>query len=62
MLIEPDYIFNDRKNKDTILLVKRIKKNEKNYRMVIKLNTNCELKEKMNTIISFWNISEKKLK
>lgn len=58
---DPDYIFNDRKNKDTILYVKNIMENFKNYRMVVKLNTNKEEKSKANTIISLWNIGNKKL-
>ena len=58
---KPDYIFNDRKNESTILMVKEIVENKKSYRLVVKLNTNKKFKEKSNTIISFWNISKKKL-
>ena len=56
----PDYIFDDRKNIDTILMVKD--NNNKNYITVVKLNTNICFKEKSNTVISFWNISNKKLR
>lgn len=57
----PDYVFKDRKNVDTILMAKEIIRNNKNYISVVKLNTNKEYKDKSNTIISFWNISQKKL-
>lgn len=36
--------------------------NNKNYITVVKLNTNICFKEKSNTVISFWNISNKKLR
>ena len=57
----PDYIFEDRKNIDTILLIKRFKISNKNYRMVVKLNTSINIQDKFNSIISFWQIGEKKL-
>lgn len=62
VLNDPDIIFEDRKNKDTILMVKNIMDNSKNYKMVLKLNTNIALKDKSNSVISFWNISNKKLR
>lgn len=58
---DPDYIFEDRKNIDTILLVKRFKIINKNCRIVVKLNTSIDIQDKFNSIISFWQISEKKL-
>ena len=61
VLKNPDYIFEDRKNKDTLLMVKRLKFNKKNYRMVVKLNTSIDIEDKFNSVISFWHISEKKL-
>lgn len=57
----PDYILEDRKNINTIIMIKNIINNNKNYIMIVKLNTNKDYKEKSNTIISFWNISKKKL-
>ena len=57
----PDYIFEDRKNIDTILLIKRFKIINKNFRIVVKLNTSIDIQDKFNSIISFWQISEKKL-
>ena len=62
VLKEPNYIFEDRKNKDTILMVKKLKYDNRNYRMVVKLNTNTKLIDKANSVISFWNINDKKLK
>ncbi len=64
VLNSPDYVFNDRKNENTVLLVKEIKENDKKYRMVLKLSTNADSTNKniQNSVISFWNIGEKKLK
>ncbi|MBR2289722.1 MAG: hypothetical protein IJ867_03770 [Clostridia bacterium] len=61
LLKNPDYIFEDRKNKDTILMVKEYRYYNKLFRMVVKLNTNIEAIDKFNSIISFWHISKKKL-
>jgi hypothetical protein len=61
VLENPDYIFQDRKNLDTILLVKTINEDNKIYRIVLKLNTNSSMKNKSNSIISFWTINKKKL-
>ena len=61
VLDEPEYIFKDRKNQSTILMVKNIYENKKIYRMVIKLNTVSGKNNINNSIISFWSISNKKL-
>lgn len=61
ILKDPDYVFKDRKNIDTVLYVKNIVKHDKNYRMVVKLNTNENAIDKANTIISMWSIGKKKL-
>lgn len=63
VLNDPDYVFLDRKNEDTVLLVKEIKENWQNYRMVLKLSTNTKHVNYniQNSIISFWHIGEKKL-
>lgn len=60
ILKDPDIIFKDKKNKDTILMVKGIIDNGRNYKMVIKLNTT--VKNKFNSIISFWKIDNKKVR
>ena len=57
----PDFIFEDRKNIDTILLVKKINMFNKYFRIVVKLNTRTDIQDKFNSVISFWQISEKKL-
>ena len=36
---EPDYILEDNKNIDTVLYLKNIKSNNKNFQIVVKLNT-----------------------
>ncbi len=61
VLKNPDFIFQDRKNCDTLLIIKNVIENDKIYRMVIKLNTNSSIQDKSNSIISFWSINEKKL-
>lgn len=63
ILNSPDYVFRDRKNENTVLLVKEIVENRKTYRMVLKLSTNMESSYKhiQNSIISFWKIGKKKL-
>ena len=54
-----DFIFEDRKNIDTILLVKKINMFNKHSRIVVKLNTRTDIQDKFNSVISFWQISEK---
>jgi len=61
ILKAPDYIFKDKKNIDTFLMVKNIIKDNKKYIMVVRLVTNNNLQGKSNTIISLWKISNKKL-
>ena len=58
----PDFIFEDRKNIDTILLVKKINMFNKHSRIVVKLNTRTDIQDKFNSVISFWQISEKKIR
>lgn len=52
----PDYIIKDDKHKNTGLI---IKKYDKNVVIVLKLNTNTD--DKKNSIITIWEIKEKRL-
>lgn len=56
ILQKPDYIIKDKKHEETGLV---IKKYDKNVILVIKLNTS--VKEKKNSIITIWEIKEKRL-
>lgn len=56
ILKEPDYIIEDTKHKETGLV---IKKYDKDVVVVLRLNT-CD-KEKKNSIITIWEIKEKRL-
>ncbi|MBE5821157.1 MAG: hypothetical protein E7311_01035 [Clostridiales bacterium] len=53
----PDYIIKDRKHDETGLIIKKI---EKNVIVVLKLNTNK--RNRKNSIITIWEIKDKRLK
>lgn len=59
ILYNPDYILEDRENKDTILMLKNIEKQEKKIQVVVKLQTNLKEKEKSNSILTFWHIRDR---
>lgn len=54
---EPDYICKDKNNNDTIFMLKSIE--DKNIQVVVKLQTNTDLKYKKNSILTFWSIRKK---
>lgn len=56
IVLNPDYIIKDTKHKDTGLVIKRY---EKDVVVVLKLNTAD--KEKKNSIITIWEIKDKRL-
>lgn len=51
---DPDYICLDKNNSETIFMLKSIE--NVNLQVVIKLQTKKELKDKKNSILTFWNI------
>ena len=53
---EPDYILEDTKNVDTIILLKRIHDKMKNIQLVIKLSTGKDIKKNKNSILTFWKV------
>lgn len=61
VLYNPDFIVQDDKNVDTILILKKIKRNNKNLQIVVKLMTSLN-KNKFNSIITFWEIRESNYK
>ncbi len=62
ILINPDYIVEDKDNIDTILVLKTIKEQEKNIQVVVKLQTNKDEKDKCNSILTFWHIRDRNYK
>ena len=56
----PDYILEDKDNKDTIIILKRIE--NKRIHIVIKLQTNNRYINKYNSIITYWQIRERSYK
>lgn len=56
IIINPDYILEDSKHKNTGLI---IKKYDKDVVIVLKLNTHSE--DRKNSIITIWEIKEKRL-
>lgn len=59
---DPDYILEDKDNKDTILALKTIKEKGKNIQVVVKLQTSKEEKNKSNSILTFWHIRDRNYK
>ena len=56
----PDYILEDKENRDTIIILKRIE--SKRIHIVIKLQTNNRDINKYNSIITYWQIRERSYK
>ena len=51
----PDFILEDSKNVDTIIMLKRIVE-EKNIQLVIKLSTGRDHKRDKNSILTLWKV------
>lgn len=60
IISSPDYIIED-KHIYTGLVIKKIKANGKYAQMVLRINTPADKSEYKNSIISCWEISEKRL-
>lgn len=58
----PDYIIGDDKHKNTGLVVKRIESDKSNLQLVLRVCTSEDETEYMNSIISCWEISERRLR
>lgn len=61
VLADPDFAFRDKKP-NTVVLIKRIKKDGKNLELVLRLHVSTDHPEYKNSIISFWDISEARRK
>ena len=63
-ILSPDYIIEDKKHRDTGLVVRKIYSDKKSTRhsfLILKICTDTENGELANSIISGWVISEKRL-
>lgn len=58
---KPDYIFSDDKHKNTGLVVKRIMSEKGNIQLVLRICTSDDAPGYKNSIISCWEISDKRL-
>ena len=56
---EPDYILEDKDNKDTIIILKSIMERKRKIQVVVKLHTNIKENNKSNSIITFWHLRER---
>lgn len=61
VLSDPDFIFRD-KNPNTAVLVKRITDQNNNLQLVLRLHIREDNPEYKNSVLSFWDISEKRRK
>jgi len=55
----PDYIIDDSKNIDTIAHLKTISECNKNFQVIVRLNTNLKETNKKNSILTLWKINSK---
>ena len=62
ILYSPDYVLEDDKNSETLLIIKALKVNNDNLIVVLKLNTNCDNSNKYNSILTVWKIRDRNLK
>lgn len=61
LLADPDFIFRDKKP-NTAVLIKRIEINEKSLQLVLRLHVPQDNPAYKNSIISFWDIGERRRK
>ena len=60
ILDNPDYIFRD-KRPNTGLVVKKVRNDEENSLLVLKIITSDDKKDYKNSVITSWKITEKRL-
>lgn len=56
ILTYPDYVLEDTKNIDTIIMIKQIENQGKNIQLVIKLSTGKDSKKNKNSILTLWKV------
>lgn len=52
----PNYVLEDNKNTDTIIMLKRIQQEGKNIQLVIKLSTGVDKKRNKNSVLTLWRV------
>ena len=56
ILQNPNYVLEDTKNEDTIIMLKQIQEEGKNIQLVIKLSTGKDKKRDKNSILTLWKV------
>ncbi len=56
ILKNPNYVLEDTKNEDTIIMLKQIQDKGKNIQLVIKLSTGKDKKRDKNSILTLWKV------
>ena len=56
IISNPDYIIDDNKNIDTIILLKTINEKKIHIQLVIRLNTISDEQNKYNSILTLWKV------
>lgn len=56
ILQNPNYVLEDTKNEDTIIMLKQIQEEGKNVQLVIKLSTGKDKKKNKNSILTLWKV------
>lgn len=52
----PDYVLEDTKNIDTVIMLKKIVEEGNNIQLVIKLSTGVDKKRNKNSILTLWKV------
>ena len=53
---KPDFVLMDNKNEETVILLKKLKVEERNIQLIIKLNTGKEKQRDKNSVLSMWRV------
>lgn len=56
ILKNPNYVLEDTKNEDTIIMLKHIQDKGKNIQLIIKLSTGKDKKRDKNSILTLWKV------
>ena len=59
IIYNPDYILEDTKNENTIMLLKEVIEGNKRIKVIIKLAVENTKNRRFNSIITYWNIRER---
>ena len=59
IIYNPDYILEDTKNENTIILLKEVIEDNKRIKVIIKLAVENTKNRRFNSIITYWNIRQR---